>query len=78
MSALGKLSLGAVVFASWISAAAASDPRCSRPPYGGSPDRYRAILETYGQRLDSIAKTEKKKSREAQVAELESLFKQAS
>lgn len=39
------------------SAAYAGDARCSRPPYGGSPDRYRAILEVYGGKMQSITKT---------------------
>ena len=45
----------AVIVASSL-AAGADDPRCSRPPYGGSPDRYRAILETYKQDLASVDK----------------------
>src|SRR3954463_15241 len=35
----------------------ANDARCNRPPYGGSPDRYRAILETYGSKMQSVTKT---------------------
>ena len=57
MSAFAKLSLVAMVVATLSSAALAGDPRCNRPPYGGSPDRYRAILETFSQKLDSVAKT---------------------
>ena len=39
------------------SAVYAGDARCDRPPYGGSPDRYRAILETYGGKMQSVTKT---------------------
>jgi len=39
------------------SAAHAADPRCERPPYGGSPDRYRAVLEAYKQDVTQVAKT---------------------
>jgi hypothetical protein len=39
------------------SAAQAGDTRCVRPPYGGSPDRYRAVLEAYGQDLGQATKT---------------------
>jgi hypothetical protein len=35
----------------------ANDPRCNRPPYGGSPDRYRAALEAFGQKVEEAAKT---------------------
>ncbi|MFI5002686.1 MAG: hypothetical protein ACHQK9_22600 [Reyranellales bacterium] len=56
MPVLGKLLLAASVVA-LASTAHAADPRCSRPPYGGSPDRYRAILETYRDKLASVAKT---------------------
>ena len=35
----------------------ADDPRCNRPPYGGSPDRYRAALEAFGQKVEEAAKT---------------------
>ena len=36
--------------------ARANDPRCNRPPYGGSPDRYRAALEAFGQKVEEAAK----------------------
>jgi hypothetical protein len=57
MSAFGKLSLAAVVVVAVNSTAHAGDPRCNKPPYGGSPDRYRAVVETSGQKLESVAKT---------------------
>ena len=57
MSILGKLSLAAMTVVAINSTAHADDPRCNRPPYGGSPDRYRAFLEAYGQKLDNPAKT---------------------
>lgn len=57
MPAITKLSLTAVIVLAWSSAAFASDPRCARPPFGGSPDRYRAIRESYSQKLDSVTKT---------------------
>lgn len=57
MSTFEKVSLAAAVVAALSSTAHAGDPRCNRPPYGGSPDRYRAILEVYKQKLDSVAKT---------------------
>ena len=44
------------IVASGLAAHAADDPRCSRAPYGGSPDRYRAILETYKQDLAGVQK----------------------
>lgn len=53
---IGKLSF-AVALIAVTSAAQASDPRCARPPYGGSPDRYRAVLEAYGQDLGRVTKT---------------------
>jgi hypothetical protein len=56
MSILGKLSFAAAVIAV-ASAAQAADPRCDRPPYGGSPDRYRAVLEAYKQDAGQVAKT---------------------
>ena len=56
MSIRGKLSLAAALIAV-TSAAQADDPRCARPPYGGSPDRYRAVLEAYGQDLAKVTKT---------------------
>ena len=57
MSTFGKVSLAAAVVATLSSTAYAGDPRCNRPPYGGSPDRYRAVLEVYKQKIDSVAKT---------------------
>jgi len=56
MSIRGKLSLAAALVAV-ASMAHAADPRCERPPYGGSPDRYRAVLEAYGQDLGKVTKT---------------------
>ena len=56
MSIWGKLSFAAALIAI-TSAAQAADPRCARPPYGGSPDRYRAVLEAYRQDLGQITKT---------------------
>src|SRR6185437_12531637 len=53
---LGKLSF-AVVSIAVTSTAQADDPRCARPPYGGSPDRYRAVLEAYRQDLGKVTKT---------------------
>ena len=53
---IGKLSFAATLIAV-TSAAQAGDPRCTRPPYGGSPDRYRAVLEAYGQDLGQVSKT---------------------
>ena len=57
MSTTTKLSLAVLIAVAWNSMAFAGDPRCNRPPFGGSPDRYRAILENYGQKLDSVTKT---------------------
>src|SRR5882762_8948138 len=57
MSLRGKLSLAAIAVVTSCSAAHANDPRCNRPPYGGSPDRYRAFVETYGKSLDNPATT---------------------
>ena len=37
--------------------AQAADPRCAKPPYGGSPDRYRAVLEAYKQDLGQVTRT---------------------
>jgi hypothetical protein len=56
MSIVGKVSFAATLIAI-TSAAQASDPRCERPPYGGSPDRYRAVLEAYGHDLGQVTKT---------------------
>ena len=56
MSIGGKLSFAAALIAV-ASAAQAADPRCERPPYGGSPDRYRAVLEAYKQDLAQVTKT---------------------
>jgi hypothetical protein len=52
---IGKLSVAAALIAV-ASAAQAGDPRCTRAPYGGSPDRYRAVLEAYGQDLGRVTK----------------------
>lgn len=52
---IGKLLFAAALIAV-TSAAQAGDPRCTRPPYGGSPDRYRAVLEAYGQDLSRATK----------------------
>jgi hypothetical protein len=57
MPVLGKLILAATLVAATGSVSWAADPRCSRPPYGGSADRYRAILETHGQKAESVAPT---------------------
>ena len=51
-----KLTVAAALIAV-ASAAQAGDPRCTRPPYGGSPDRYRAVLEAYRQDLGQVTKT---------------------
>jgi hypothetical protein len=56
MSIATKLSFAAILIAV-TPAAQAADPRCAGPPYGGSPDRYRAVLEAYGQDLGKVAKT---------------------
>lgn len=56
MSIEGNLSFAAALIAI-VSTAQAADPRCDRPPYGGSPDRYRAVLEAYRQDLGAITKT---------------------
>lgn len=56
MSIGGKLSF-AVALIAVTSAAQAADPRCNQPPYGGSPDRYRAVLEAYGRDLAQVSKT---------------------
>ena len=56
MSIRGKLSFAAALIAV-SSAAQAADPRCDRPPYGGSPNRYRAVLEAYKQDPSQVAKT---------------------
>jgi hypothetical protein len=53
---IGKLST-AIALIAIPSAAQAGDPRCARPPYGGSPDRYRAVLEAYRQDLGQATKT---------------------
>jgi hypothetical protein len=50
-------SLFIVVVVALIAPAQANDPRCNRPPYGGSPDRYRAALEAFGQKIEEAAKT---------------------
>jgi hypothetical protein len=57
MPTTAKLPLAILIAVAWSSMAFAGDPRCNRPPFGGSPDRYRAILENYGQKLASVTKT---------------------
>ena len=58
---IGKLSFVAVLIVvtsiAVMSTAQAADPRCAHPPYGGSPDRYRAVLEAYKQDLGQVTKT---------------------
>jgi len=54
---IGRLTFAAAALIAVASAAQADDPRCARPPYGGSPDRYRAVLEAYGQDLGKVTKT---------------------
>ena len=56
MLALEKLTLAAAIVIAVSSTSYAGDPRCSRPPYGGSPDRYRALNEAYGQKVDDLGK----------------------
>lgn len=56
MSIGARLSFAAALIAV-ASAAQAADPRCDRPPYGGSPDRYRAVVEAYGANLSKISPT---------------------
>jgi hypothetical protein len=56
MSIGRKLSF-AVALIAITSAAQAADPRCNQPPYGGSPDRYRAVLEAYGPNISKISPT---------------------
>ena len=50
-------SLVAVAVVAPIAPAQANDPRCNRPPYGGSPDRYRAALEAFGEKVEGAVKT---------------------
>jgi hypothetical protein len=57
MKPLRDLLLATVLVVTGTSTAYANDARCNKPPYGGSPDRYRAILEVYGQQLDRVKKT---------------------
>jgi hypothetical protein len=47
----------ALLLVTLITPSYADDMRCNHPPYGGSPDRYRAILETYGHRMESVTRT---------------------
>ena len=58
---IGRSSFAAALIAvtsiAVTSTAQADDPRCARPPYGGSPDRYRAVLEAYRQDLGKVTKT---------------------
>ena len=55
MRMFGKLLLVTMVTAAFTSPASAEDRRCAGPPYGGSPDRYRAVLEAYGPKLGNLA-----------------------
>ncbi len=57
MPTAAKLPLAMLIAVAWSSTALADDPRCSRPPYGGSPDRYRAMQERYGRQLETITPT---------------------
>src|SRR5260370_12289955 len=52
MPRIQRLSLGMACVAALTGAAHAADPRCAAPPYGGSPDKYRAFVNTYGKTLD--------------------------
>ena len=54
MWALEKLTLAAAIVVAVSSTAHADDPRCSKPPYGGSPDRYRALIDAYGLKVDDL------------------------
>jgi hypothetical protein len=54
MLAFEKLTLAAALVVAASSTAYAGDPRCSRPPYGGSADRYRALNEAYSQTVDDL------------------------
>jgi hypothetical protein len=56
MKRLVDLTIAAAFAMTVSSAAHANDARCSKPPYGGSPDRYRAILEAYHHKPESVAK----------------------
>jgi len=50
------VAMSASLLMSVSTAAQANDARCNNPPYGGSPDRYRAILETYGQKMETVSR----------------------
>jgi len=54
MLALEKLTIATAIVVAVGSTAYAGDPRCSRPPYGGSADRYRALNEAYSQTVDDL------------------------
>jgi len=56
MLAVEKLTLAAAIVVAVSSPAYAGDPRCSKPPYGGSADRYRALNEAYSQTVDDLGK----------------------
>jgi hypothetical protein len=56
MLAFEKLTLAAVAVVAVSSTAYGADPRCNKPPYGGSPDRYRAFVQAYSQKVDDLAK----------------------
>jgi hypothetical protein len=57
LARLSMWSLTLVVVVALNAPAQANDPRCNRPPYGGSPDRYRAALEAFGPKVEEAAKT---------------------
>jgi hypothetical protein len=50
------LAFGMACVAALAGTAQAADPRCAAPPYGGSPDKYRAFVNTYGKALDDPGK----------------------
>jgi hypothetical protein len=47
-----KIVTAVVALAVSISFAAAADPRCSTPPYGGSVVSYKAFIKNFGPLLD--------------------------
>jgi hypothetical protein len=49
------MTLAAAIVVAVSSTAHAGDPRCNRPPYGGSPDRYRALTQAYSQTVDDLS-----------------------
>src|SRR6266446_2190308 len=56
MQWIQRFSLGMTCVAAFAGAAQAADPRCAAPPYGGSPDKYRAFVNTYAKALDDPGK----------------------